>query len=297
MRRLPPLGSIQAFVHVARLGSLKSAADSLALSSPALTRRIQALEQFVGATLFERQHNGISLNPSGNAFLADVSPHLDALSAAVERASAPSNVMRLRIAVPSLFASQQLMPALPALRVRHPNLAVEWDTSGNRLGRVSDDLDAAIVIASEIEPQYYSKVIQRGRIVPIGSRALKQSLGGATEFADLPVLLHRDMPRAFQEWHAAAPPEPEPEPRSVTWFDAGQLILDAAAEGLGVAFMFDRHLAAASDPRLVPMSDRDAPSSYAYWFACTTAALTRRPVRAFHDWLFDRFRPEPEMES
>ena len=172
-------------------------------------------------------------------------------------------------------------------------MAVEWDTSGNRLGRVSEDLDAAVVIASEIEPQYYSKVIQRGRIVPIGSRALKQSLAGAANFADLPVLLHRGMPRAFHEWSEDARLGGI-EPKSVTYFDAGQLILDAAAEGLGVAFMFESHLASASDPRLVRLSDRTAPSSYAYWFACTPASLLRRPVQAFHDWLFDRFVPEPE---
>jgi LysR family glycine cleavage system transcriptional activator len=288
--RLPPLGSIQAFVQVARDGSLKSAADSLALSSPALTRRIQALEQFVGTSLFEREHNGISLNSSGEAFLSEVSPLLDALSLAVERASAVDGGMDLRIGVPSLFASQRLMPALPALRARRPDLAIELDTSGNRLGRVSDDLDAAIVIASEIDPAYYSKVIQRGMITPIGSKALKQSIGLATDFADVPVLLHRGMPRAFHEWHEAT--HPGIEPRSVTWFDAGQLILDAAAEGLGVAFMFESHLASATDPRLVRMSERDAPSEYAYWFACTPAALSRRPVRAFHDWLFDHFRLE-----
>jgi LysR family glycine cleavage system transcriptional activator len=287
---LPPLGSIQAFVQVARHGSLKSAADSLALSSPALTRRIQALEQFVGASLFERQHNGIALNSSGDAFLADVSPLLEALSLAVERASAADSSMELRIAVPSLFASQRLMPALPALRARHPDLAVELDTSGNRLGRVTDDLDAAIVIASEIDPAYYSKVIQRGLVTPIGSKALKQSLGPVTDFTDVPVLLHRGMPRTFHEWHEAT--HPGIEPRSVTWFDAGQLILDAAAEGLGIAFMFESHLASSTDPRLVRMSERDAPSQYAYWFACTPAALSRRPVRIFHDWLFDHFSRE-----
>ena len=70
MRRLPPVGAMQAFVHVARLGSVKAAAESLALSSPALTRRIQALEDFVGIPLFERQHNTIQLNPEGSSFLA-----------------------------------------------------------------------------------------------------------------------------------------------------------------------------------------------------------------------------------
>jgi len=42
MRRLPPLTAIEAFVQVARLGSVKAAAEALALSSPALTRRIHA---------------------------------------------------------------------------------------------------------------------------------------------------------------------------------------------------------------------------------------------------------------
>jgi DNA-binding transcriptional LysR family regulator len=66
MRRLPPLSAIEAFVQVARLGSLKAAAEELALSSPALTRRIQALERFVGHALFERRHQAVTLNPTAS---------------------------------------------------------------------------------------------------------------------------------------------------------------------------------------------------------------------------------------
>ena len=47
MRRLPPLGAIEAFVQVARLGSIKAAAEDLALSAPALSRRVQSLERFI----------------------------------------------------------------------------------------------------------------------------------------------------------------------------------------------------------------------------------------------------------
>ncbi|HEX8938010.1 MAG TPA: LysR family transcriptional regulator, partial [Sphingomicrobium sp.] len=83
MRRLPPVGSIQAFVAVARLGTVKAAADALSLSSPALTRRIQSLEQFVGASLFNRQHNSVELNTRGAAFLAEVESHVDAIALAV----------------------------------------------------------------------------------------------------------------------------------------------------------------------------------------------------------------------
>ena len=51
MRRLPPLRSLEAFLRVAKLGSAKAAASELALSPPALSRRIKALEDFIGKSL------------------------------------------------------------------------------------------------------------------------------------------------------------------------------------------------------------------------------------------------------
>jgi LysR family glycine cleavage system transcriptional activator len=33
--------------------------------------------------------------------------------------------------------------------------------------------------------------------------------------------------------------------------------------------------------------DQQVESPYSYWFACRRSALTRRPVKIFHDWLFD----------
>src|SRR3546814_15120563 len=76
MRRLPPLTAVEAFVQVARLGSIKAAAEALALSSPALSRRIQALERFVGHKLFERRHQAVHLNADGARLLAEIAPSL-----------------------------------------------------------------------------------------------------------------------------------------------------------------------------------------------------------------------------
>ena len=46
-------------------------------------------------------------------------------------------------------------------------------------------------------------------------------------------------------------------------------------------------LEGAHDPRLVRLFDLAVESPYAYWFACRRSALGRRPVRIFHDWLFE----------
>jgi LysR family glycine cleavage system transcriptional activator len=80
---------------------------------------------------------------------------------------------------------------------------------------------------------------------------------------------------------------PDLQPAAVDTFDSGQLILDAAAQGLGVAFMLESHLSASGDSRLVRLFDHKVDSPYSYWFACRRSALSRRPVKIFHDWLFD----------
>ena len=41
--------------------------------------------------------------------------------------------------------------------------------------------------------------------------------------------------------------------------------------------------------RHIQLFEQKAESPYSYWFACQPAALERRAVRNFHDWLFERF--------
>jgi LysR family glycine cleavage system transcriptional activator len=287
VKRLPPLTAIEAFVQVARLGSVKAAAEALSLSSPALTRRIQALERSVGRPLFERRHQAVQLNPDGEKLLAEIGPPIDALATALERASGPT--MRLRLAVPSLFASQRLMPNLPSLRAAHPDLHIDLDTGMNRLSRLDDGIDAAIAIAAEVDPALYSRRIDNNRIIAIGARHLREgpdALAGPADLAGMTVLAHRDLGNAFDYWRRAAG-LPGLEPAATDLFDSGQLILDAAAQGLGIAFMLESHLSGSSDPRLVKLFDLEVESPYSYWFACRRSALARRPVKLFHDWLFE----------
>lgn len=289
MKRLPPLSALEAFVETARSGSVKAAAEALALSSPALSRRIQTLERHLGRPLFERRHQAVQLNAAGEVLLAEVAPALDALAGAVERAAGHGELVRLRLAVLPLFASYELMPRLPELRARHPELHIDIDTRPHALARLDEGLDAAIVLAREIEPPLYGRRLGASRIVAIGARPLAEGPGRLTDPAELAgqtVLLHRDLADAFDYWREAVG-QPGLEPAAVDRFDSGQLILDAAAQGLGVAFMFEMHLEGAHDPRLARLFDASVESPYAYWFGCRRSALARRPVRIFHDWLVE----------
>jgi LysR family glycine cleavage system transcriptional activator len=289
MRRLPPLTAIEAFVHTARLGSVKAAAEALALSSPALTRRIQSLERFVGHPLFDRRHQAVHLNPEGEQMLAEIAPSLDSLALAMERATGGGDLLRLRLGVLPLFASQRLMPRLSELRALHPGLHIDIDTAAHGIARLDEGLDAAITIASEIDPHLYSRRIDTDRVVAIGARSLAegaQALTHPSQLAGATIFLHRDLPDTWDYWREAIG-MPDLQPAAIDHFDSGQLILDAAAQGLGVAFMLESHLKEAHDDRLVQLFDVKVDSPYSYWFACRRSSLTRRPVKIFHDWLFE----------
>ena len=285
MKRLPPLNAVEAFVQTARLGSVKAAAESLALSSPALSRRIQSLERHVGRPLFERRHQAVALNPEGEQLLAEIAPAIEELGQAMERAAGQAELMRLRLAALPLFASYRLMPRLGQLRAMHPELHIDIDTRPHALARLDEGLDAAIVLAREVDPSLYSVKLGDNRIVAIGGEGLAH-LRHPSEIAGTTVLLHRDLLDAFDYWREAVG-LPDLEPAAVDHFDSGQLILDAAAQGLGVAFMFEMHLEGAHDPRLHRLFDVSVESPYAYWFACRKMSLGRRPVRIFHDWLLE----------
>ena len=287
VRRLPPLRALEAFVRVVRLGSAKAAANELGLSPSALSRRVQALEDFTGKRLFTRQHQAMKLTEEGQAFYAAVEPKLEELAAAVEAQSDRGQVLRLHLGVPSLFGGQRLFPRLPELRKLHPRLHIDIDTSSHLETRVGDTLDAAIILSKRPDGGLYSMRLDHNRLYAFTSNAVAAELGTAPDEAALAkqtFLLHDDLPESFIAWKTALG-MPRLEPAAIDHFDSGQLVLEAAAQGLGIAIMHDDHFKRAHDGRLARLFDVDVESPYSYWFVCRERDLEDRPVRIFHDWL------------
>ncbi|PZU17389.1 LysR substrate-binding domain-containing protein [Qipengyuania sp. YIM B01966] len=288
LRRLPPLRAMEAFMRVVRLGSARAAAAELALSPSALSRRIAGLEDFVGKKLFTRAHQTMALTDEGRAFYDAVAPHFDALTAAVESQSENLSLLRLHLGVLPLFGGQRLFPRLPELRRLHPRLHIDIDTGPHLLDRVGDTLDAAIVLAHAPDPAFHAVRLDHNQVHAITSRALAAELGeqpGAIDLARQTFLVHNEMPDSFAAWQEAIGLE-RFEPAAIDHFDSGQLMLEAAAQGLGIAIMHDDHFNRAGDRRLARLfPDTPVESPYSYWFICRPRALEQRPVRLFHDWL------------
>lgn len=287
MRRLPPLTALEAFVQVARLGSVKAAAEELALSTPALSRRVQALERFIGRPLFDRKHQALEINVDGQRLLEDMAPALDAMSQALENIQSGGNQLRLRLAVMPLFATQRLFPHLGMLRKLHPQLHIDIETTPHAVARLGEGLDAAIVLAKDVDPALYVHELDHEEVYLIGRRALNEGPDALQSPEDLSrhtILLHRDMNLAFDAWKEAVG-LPDLQPAAIDNYDSGQLMLEAAAQGLGVAVMHTSHFTQANDERLVRLFPTDVESPYRYFFVCRPRALQTRAVRLFRDWL------------
>jgi DNA-binding transcriptional LysR family regulator len=281
------LRALEAFVRVVRLGSAKAAANELGLSPSALSRRVGSLEDFVGKRLFTRQHQAMKLTEEGQAFFNAIAPKLEELAEAVESQMESSQVWRLHLGVPSLFGGQRLFPRLPELRKLHPRLHIDIDTSPHLETRIGDTLDAAIILSPEPDPSLYSVRLDHNRVYAITSKALAAEIGPVPDPAKLAkqtFLIHHDLPDSFDAWKRALGLNGM-EPAAIDHFDSGQLILEAAAQGLGIAIMHDDHFVRAHDERIARLFDIDIESPYSYWFACRPKDLENRPVRIFHDWM------------
>lgn len=286
MRRLPPLTALEAFVQVARLGSVKAAAEELALSTPALSRRIQALERYVGRALFDRKHQALDINADGTKLLDEIAPALDAMSVAIEGLMSGGGQLRLRLAVMPLFASQRLMPLMVELRQAYPLLHIDIETTPYAVARLGEGLDAAIMLGREVDPTLYAREISKEYINLFGNRELLEAdpVTKPEDLANRTLLIHRDMPTIFEDWRQGIGAS-EFQPLAFDSYDSGPLMMEAAAQGLGIAMLLASHFAHAHDSRLVRVLDQDVESPYRYFFICRPKALQNRAVRIFHDWL------------
>jgi DNA-binding transcriptional LysR family regulator len=106
------LTQLEAFVLVARLGSVTAAARTLGVSEPAVSGALASLRQQLGDTLIERSPNGMVLTPAGER-LVPIASQMVALAAEAEEAIrlAQGAPPRLR-AVASSTVAESVAPAL-----------------------------------------------------------------------------------------------------------------------------------------------------------------------------------------
>ena len=128
------IDEIRAFVSIARLGGFARAAGALHRSQPAISRRIEMLEQSLGTPLFERVPGGVVMTETGRAFL----PYAEAVLAGVQDGIAAVRALEagergtISLAVVGTLASTRLSDVLRRFAKRHREVKLALRTANSQ---------------------------------------------------------------------------------------------------------------------------------------------------------------------
>lgn len=120
------LGELVAFVATADKASFRLAAESLFLSPPALSRRVERLEAALGTRLLERTTRHVELTAVGHEFLQEARRALAGLDEAVQRVDDQVKLRRGRVAIACIpsVATNLLPPVLRTFASAQPEVQV-----------------------------------------------------------------------------------------------------------------------------------------------------------------------------
>lgn len=243
------------FLAVARERSFTRAAAQLGVSQSALSQTVRTLEARLGLRLLTRTTRSVSPTEAGERLLQTIGPHVDGIEAGIasltDLRDKPAGT--IRITADEHAARAILWPALSNLLPNYPDMTVEIFTDNALTDIVADRFDAGVRLGG---------IVSKGMVaVPVGPDMRMAAVGSPAYFA------RRKPPRNPQELTAHAcinlrlPThgglyawEFEKNRRELRVRVEGQVVfntvgmmLDAALEGFGIAFVTDDQVAAHVD--------------------------------------------------
>jgi DNA-binding transcriptional LysR family regulator len=237
------LAQIEGFVEIARQGNMRRAAFALSISQPALTARIQALEEELGATLFRRTHSGMVLTPVGHAFL----PHAER---AVEEIRSGGALVRefehgvtgeLALAVAPAVSAYVLPELLARFTERHPTVRLLV-----RTGHSEEILE--LVVRGEVElgigrqlrdPRVRSRPLYEDELLLVARPDHPLAIAGSVDVAEIrhTQLILFDRTSSYYDLTNALFRVAGVVPRGVTEVDNIEAARRMVERGLGVALL------------------------------------------------------------
>jgi LysR family glycine cleavage system transcriptional activator len=281
-----PLGLLQQFVMIARLGNLSRAAAQANLTVSALSHQLRQLEERLQRRLFERGPRGVTLTVDGRSLLEAVGEHVDGIEHALARYRTRHHDALTLSASPGIMSSW-LVPRLPRLVAAHPELELSLQSSSTLVNFELESVDVGLRYGPGGWTGLHCERLFGEWIAPVAAPELVARMGDID-------------PRDLSRWPLLGDPSPgssrwddwfarfggTPPPRYVAHFDSTDALRHAALEGLGVALgrmVTSKSLIDAG--RLQVLGDNYLPVSEAYWLVYPPRSQEHRGLQVFRRWL------------
>lgn len=283
-RNLPPLNALRAFEAAGRHQSFSRAAEELGVSHSSISRHVRGLEDRLGVQLFRDLPRGLALSPEGAAYLAQVTPALDAIGDATEGlAEVPQGTVTVN--AETLFAAKWLVPRLGTFRAAYPGIDIRLEASRRLADVTRYEADFAIRFVRPGGRYPNSELLSDAPLRPYASPELVQPpLRSPRDLLSLPLLRDRTN-GTWNVWFALAGGVALEEVPQSEWRMSSFLEVEAAITGQGALLISDEVVAGeVAAGRLVRLSEVGFREG-GYHLLHGDGVLRRKPARMFRDWI------------
>lgn len=295
MHRIVP-GDLNGFLAIARAKSFRRAAVEQGVTPSALSHNLRALEERLDLRLVNRTTRSISLTEVGQKLFDRIDPAFRDIDDAIEELNAwggkPIGTLRLNAALAS--ARLELMPLLADFLAANPSVEVEIIAQTALIDTVAQGYDAGVRFGERIAADMIAVPIgRRRRFAVVGSPAYFDRWPKPAHPRDLiglPCVRYRFERGDDYHWEfERAGEELEIAVDGPFTTNEHELMLSAALDGIGLAFVFEEMVA---DLVAAGRLERVLGDWCPYWPGLYLYYPSRRqmpsPLRAFIDFARSR---------
>ncbi|HYG69233.1 MAG TPA: LysR substrate-binding domain-containing protein [Anaeromyxobacteraceae bacterium] len=298
---------LEVFVAVAEAGSFARAGARLRVSAPAVTRAVAALEERLGARVFNRTTRSLALTEAGARFLESAKHVLAALEEG-ERAVAGEGAAatgHLAVTAPVTFGRWAVAPVTSAFLKAHPGVTVSLTLLDRAVNLVEEGMDVAVRIGRLPDSTLVARRIGEVRRVLVASPAYLSAHGepAAPQALAAHAIVGLTGLMANREWRyvdRGTGGRVALKPR----FEVNDAVaaIEAAEAGDGITLALSYQVAEKiAQGRLVPVLQRYAPPPVPVQLVHPQARLVAPKIRAFADFagprLSDALARLPEIPA
>src|SRR5688572_33387439 len=267
------LSGLRALLCVAEKRSFRAAAAELGVTPSAVSQIVRALEERVGVRLLQRTTRNVGLTEAGEHFIAQLRPAFDGIDVAFESLMAmngrPSGLLRLTMLRTGY--NDVIKPKLAAFLAAYPDIRLDICLDESLSNIVAEGFDAGIRLGHSLDREMIAvRVSPDQRLVVVGSPSYFARHGKPTHpshLQDHECIGLRMSTGAVARWRFVENGkdlELAVNGRVVT--NDGSVLVDAAVEGVGVAYVFeDMVRSLVAEKRLLRVLDKYCPHIPGYF--------------------------------
>ncbi|TXI00037.1 MAG: LysR family transcriptional regulator [Rhizobium sp.] len=176
------LVAMRVFVRVVERGGMSAAARDLGMGQPAVSERIDRLEQYLGARLLIRNTRKLSVTDAGAAFYERSKQVLESADDALTAVNGDQSLRgTLRIATPHGIGEVILPSILLRMRKRHPLLKVDLILNDRIVDPVTEGVDISLRLGDPGEGSFIARKLGHVGRVLVASPAYLAGHGAPTQ--------------------------------------------------------------------------------------------------------------------